>query len=76
MTKDPSILLAAPPAVVAVTDKIGEATTWFTLSNSVKVGTLIYLAIVGGYTLWKWYRQWQQARRSEKVQYDTDMGQL
>lgn len=78
MAKDPAILLAGPPVVVAAADKIGQATAWFTLGDAVKVGTLIYLTIAVAYITWKWWRQVRQARQTDlagkrdRIQYDTD----
>lgn len=52
-------LKSAPPVAVA-----GAAWVFgLTLNDWVAVGTLTYLAIQGGYLLWKWYREWKRSRK-------------
>jgi hypothetical protein len=44
---------SAPPVVVA-------ATAWLfglTLNDWVAVGTILYLALQGGFLIWRWYRE-------------------
>jgi hypothetical protein len=47
---------SAPPVVVA-------GTAWLfglTLNDWVAIGTLLYLALQGGFLIWRWFREYKK----------------
>lgn len=51
---------AAPPVTVAGANLAG-----IPLPELVQWATLIYVLVMAGHQLWKWYREWKAARKED-----------